>query len=229
MKRLILALCILLIASNAIAEEIDGEVSVSLIDPYKKFIPGFSISFRPDILSWDRMSFGAGVSLYVSSRFNYETTNWIWYAKGYYDPDSTDWYYYDENLVELANYEIFTESRFRFLGKSEDDHWKGWLSLNLGVVDHASARTTFTTIAEQREYVDTLGVTQYEVLQTDRYSVDYNTVHKQSFYAAPGLMIGIGNFFAAYKHWIYFDSRDLIDGEPSQTLGTIRVGYRFLW
>ena len=231
MKRLITTIIIILLNTPfALADEVSGEVGVSWADPYDKGVPGFSASFRPDIFNFGRLSFGGGIAIHVSSRFKYDDTPWIEFEPDpEFQTDSTAWFFYDEYFIELVNYEVFTETRFRLLGDLDDDHWKGWLTLHLGYINQTGRPTQFSEVAEQWEYVDSLGVTQYDVLQSDRFTFTYKTEHDAVFYASPGILVGIGNFIVGYRHWFYFDDKSLIEGEPARQLGTIRVGYRFIW
>jgi hypothetical protein len=231
MKRLILVpIFLLLLIPNASAEEISGEVDVSWADPYDVGVPSFSASFRPDIFNFDRLSFGGGLAIYVSSRLNYETTPLIEFEPDpEFQTDSTVWRFFDDNFTELVNYEIFTETRFRLMGKSDDDHWKGWLTLHLGYVDHTSRRTLYTTVAEYWEHADSLGNTVFERLDSEKFTFSLKTEHDATFYFSPGILVGIGNFIVGYRHWFYLDDKTLIEGEPARNLGTIRLGYRFTW
>ncbi len=208
------------------ADELDLEVNISYIEPYENFVPGFSASIRPDLLKWGRFSLGGGLGIHVSSRFSYETPRWILYLSDYplEDPANDTTYiinahYYDDNLIEIINYEVYLEGRLQLLGDDEDAQWKAWLSLNIGFVDNSSIRT------QHRTYATTPPNEVYDV-DDDRISW---TEHAANLYLSPGLSIGIGNFIVGYRHWIHFDESSLIKGEPARQLGTIRVGYRFIW
>lgn len=215
MKRYLVFLIYFTIVFGAAAEEIDGEIDISFVKPYDRFAPSFCGSFRPEFLKWRSFSLGAGLALHISSRYSYETTDYMAI------PDSTDWYFFNENLIEMVNFEFFGETRWRFLGRSDEAHWKGWLSLNFGAMIHSSNKTTYLTQFEG----DTLGY----VTDTRKYAITFKAKYRTDPFLSPGLLIGIGNFIVGYKHWIYYDDFTLELGKPGRTVGTLRVGYRFLW
>lgn len=232
MKRIFFTIVIFVLACQVNANEINGEVNISWVKPYEKLVPGFNITIRPELLEFGRFSFGGGVGMHISSRFNYDNSpHWmpIDSANAPSYTDSTEWFYYDEDFIELVNYELNIETRFRAFG-NEDERWKGYLTLHAGFIIHASQRTLNQTIAEQLKedyYNDSLYTTS--ILNSDLNTYTFKTEFDPSFYFAPGIMIGIDNFFVGYRHWFYFNDRTLAEGKPAETYFTFRVGYRFRW
>ncbi len=232
MKRLLLLSLIPMLFCNAGANEIDGEINVSWMKPYEIFMPGFNVTFRPEMLELGRFSFGAGLGMHVSSRYNYDNSpNWIEFVPSDTSAitDTTDWFYFDEEYVELVNYELNTETRFRIFG-TEDDHWKGYLSLHAGYILHSAQRTLKQTVAEQLKeefYNDSLYSSS--ILYSEANTFTFKTEFESSFYFAPGVVLGVGNFIVGYRHWFHLSDRALVKGEPAESYFTFRVGYRFIW
>lgn len=215
MKRYLLCLLVLpVLVQYAPAEEINGEVNVSFIDPYERFAPGFCVSFRPEMLDWRGLSLGAGLALHISSRFKYETTE----AQAI--PDTTNWYYFNENLTELANFDLFAEGRWQFLGRFDERNWKGWVTVNAGLIINSAQGTTYQT--------------QYEVdgdyiVSLYKYVLSPGTEYRTESYISPGLLFGAGNFIFGYRHWFFPESAHINRGQPGRMAGTVRLGYRFTW
>lgn len=223
----------LILCAGAAAEEVDGEVNLSLIDPYHRLAPGFCGSYRPEFLQWRNLSLGAGLALHISSRFNYQTTDPVLI------PDSTDWYYYYQRFIEVVNFDFFAEGRWALFGADESQdlettvtgaslthpsRWKGWLTLTCGAVINSGTQSGFLT-----NYQDS-------VAGDYRYIIDFRQGYLQDVvqyrtdpYIAPGILIGIGNFIVGYRHWLFFDHFDIAKGDPARMLGTLRLGYRFIW
>jgi len=234
MRKVLTLLIWLALCGGAAAEEIDGEVNLSMIDPYQRLAPGFCGSYRPDLLQWRRLSLGGGLAMHISSRFNYETTNAALL------PDSTDWYYYYQRFIEVVNFDFFGEARWAIFGADEpraedaaltgaesaqETRWKGWLTLTGGVIVNSGTRSGYLT-----NYQDSVAAGGYHYIIDFRQGylpdeVEYRT----DAYLSPGLLIGIGKFIVGYRHWFYFDHFDIAKGEPARMVGTLRLGYRFTW
>ncbi len=217
MKRITVLLIVLSIAAAATAEEITGEINVSIIDPYDRFVPGFCGSYRPEILQWKGLSLGAGMALYFSGQFKYETTDITDM------PDSSNWYELRESYLEIVNFDFFLEGRWQFLGLSDEAHWKAWLSLSGGAIVHSSVKMIHIT-----EFEEDTTISKY-LIPRDKHENLYKNEYRTDYYLSPGFLIGIGNFIVGYRHWIYFDESALKKGKPGRTFGTIRLGYRFTW
>ncbi|TKJ39709.1 hypothetical protein CEE37_10545 [candidate division LCP-89 bacterium B3_LCP] len=215
MKKAIILLSLFVIAYSASAHEITGEISIGFIDPYDRLAPGFCGSFTPEYLEGKWLSLGAGLALNISNRFNYETTP----ADSI--PGFSDWWEFEERLVELVNFDFFLEGRLKFFGHSEDAHWKGWLTLNSGVIIQSSSGIVYITQFEVDAQDNIIDMLQYTSRSTNKYRTD--------LYLTPGVLIGIGNFVVGYKQWFYPGNSVLELGKPGQTLGTFRIGYRFIW
>ncbi|MFH1861394.1 MAG: hypothetical protein ABH878_01160 [bacterium] len=211
-------LAMLLLTGFCQAEEIDGEINVTYIDPYQRLAPGFACSFRPEFLEWRSLSLGAGLSLQISSRYKYETTEPLAIED---NPNKVGWYYFNENFVELTNFNFFVESRWNYLGTEPESHFKSWITLSFGAIVNSCVKTTYQT-----QYEDSIG--QY-ILDIDKYSFSYQTRYRSEGYVAPGILFGIGNFYFGYQHWFFFDEPELPEGYPGRSRSTIRLGYRFVW
>jgi len=218
MKKYLILFSLLLFAGSALAEEIDGEINVSFVEPYDRLAPGFSGSYRPETLEWRGLSLGAGLALHISSRFRYETTEPLQIA------DTSHfhygWYYFDENFLEITDFDFFVEGRWQFLGRSEESKWRAWLSLIGGMIINSSTVTRYQT-----QYEDS----SYYVVDLVKYSDTFQTEYRSEAYLSPGFLIGIGNFIVGYRHWLVFDNSALKLDEPGRMLGTLRLGYRFTW
>jgi hypothetical protein len=202
------------------SQEIDGEVGAAYINPYHSVLPGFAVSFRPPFLRWKSFSLGAGMGINISSRFQYEGPTEDVPIPPEPEGDSTKhaqgWVYFDENFVELVNFNFFAEVRWQFLTQPEKKAWQGWLTLSGGEVVNSSVKTRYQT-----QYLppDTSGVIEEYEKFTDRFAAKY----RSEPYLAPGIMLGKGNFIFGYQHFVYFDAVDLIKGRP------LRLGYKFTW
>ncbi|MCX6640028.1 MAG: hypothetical protein NTW14_06045 [bacterium] len=213
-KPALLLFCLLLMVP-AQANEIDGEVDISFVNPYEHFMPGFCASYRPEFLRWNRFSVGAGLALNISSRFKYETTN------AQVIPDSLDWYYFDESFAELTNFDFFAEGRFILSNPDLTSKWKTWITLSGGAIINSNTRTVYETLFEQTQ----TGL----LIDLQKYAYYYPIQYRTEGYLSPGLLIGVGDFIFGYRHWIYLDNTKIELGKPSRMVGTLRIGYRFTW
>jgi hypothetical protein len=203
MRTKLIIFILVLIASTSAAEEITGEIDISFLDPYDRLAPGFCGSYWPEIMQYKRMSMGAGLSLSISNRFNYETT-----VAEAVDPVAyPNWYEFEERLIELVNFDFFLAGRWKFAGLDEDAHWKGWLTLHAGAMIQTGNKVTYLT----------------------QYQLSAGSPSRTDVYVAPGILVGIGNFIVGYRHWIYTDESAVELGDPARTLGALRIGYRFTW
>ncbi|MFH1735465.1 MAG: hypothetical protein ABIE92_12215 [bacterium] len=224
MKYLIPCLLLLAMVGVSHAEEITANINVSLVDPYSHVVPGFNISLRPEFADFGRFSFGAGFGMHISNRINYYNSNWIEFVPSdtTYDTDTTDWFYFDEEFIDLIHYEIFLDARYRVLGRSEEDKWKGYLSINLGFVSNAGKQSLKETVAGQHK-------DELNIITSNVFAYNFQTEYENSIYLSPGIQVGVNSFIFGYRHWILFNNRDLIDGKPAQMIGTANLGYRFSW
>ncbi len=221
MNKYFACLILLALAGSCAAEEIDGEVNISLVDPYQRLAPGFCGSIRPDFLQWRGLSLGGGLALHISSRFKYETSDLDTITAA----DSTSsykigWLYFNENFLEVINFEFFVEGRWQFLGRAEDAQWKSWLTLIGGGIINSSVITNYQT-----QYDDSAGY----IVDLEKYVRTFETQYRSEAYLSPGILIGIGNFIVGYRHWIIFNDEALEQGKPARMVGTLRLGYRFTW
>jgi|GEM_PF-3369355 hypothetical protein len=231
MKSCLLLCLAMLLAAIAYAEEIDGEVNVSLLaDPYDKVLPGFGASYRPEILQFGRFSLGAGLIIDISDRFLYDdNTPQVW-------PDSvtpprqgganTQWYFERDFSIEFVNFDFSAEARYQLLESQSERGFKVFLALNAGCI--------FNTAPRYEKLINFLDSTSQ--VTNLHYIVDYveadlslKAKNRADLYLSPGLLFGVGNFYFGYRHWFFFDSFDISDGEPARMLGTVRLGYRFIW
>lgn len=194
--------------------EITGEVNISWLDPYDRLAPGFCGTYWPEFLQYKGLFAGAGLALNISNRFNYETTL-AEPIEGY-----PNWYYFEERLIELVNFDFFLAGRWQFAGRDEDAHWKTWLTLLTGLVLQTGNKVTYLT-----QYYDSLET----IWDIDKYSLSGGAATRTDFYLSPGILVGIGNFVVGYRHWIYTDESAVEPGDPARTNGALRIGYRFTW
>lgn len=216
MKQIILLLTLFALFSSALSEEITGEVDLTMIDPYEKIASGFCLSYRPEILEWKGLSLGGGMGLYITSRFKFQTSDYILME------DSLDWYEFREDYLDIINLDMFLEGRWQLLGLADESHWKAWITISGGLIIHSSVKTTDLT----EIWADT--TTGYFYPMTEN-RIRYTTQQRTEPYFSPGLLIGIGNFVVGYRHWIYADDYAVKPGKPGRTIGMIRIGYRFIW
>ena len=216
----------MLLAAVASAEEIDGEVNVSLLaDPYQKVQPGFGGSYRPEFLQFGRFSLGAGFSISISDRFLYDDNGPLLM------PDSVaqnnkKWYYERDYFIEFVDFDFYAEGRWQFLGDDSKSSTKGWLSLNLGaIVNSATQFINLTNFLDSSNAVNNY----HYIIDYRQTEFSLKAQYRTDLYLSPGLLLGLGNFYFGYRHWFFFDSFDIADGEPARMLGTVRLGYRFIW
>ena len=214
MKRLIIFLLLLMIATDGLSEEIDGEVNIAFVDPYDRLAPGFCLSYRPDFLKWKGLSLGGGLGMYISSRFSYETTDAFPIET---DSTKVGWEFFNEYLMELINFEFFAEARWQLSGRHDDAQWKSWFTLNGGAIIHSGVRTRYQTQFFFDEPLNT-------ITHIEKYYSRFKTRYRTDFYLAPGILIGIGNFTVGYRHWLYTNAETLELGYPGRTLGSLRLG-----
>ena len=226
-------LCIaMLLTTVASAEEIDGEVNVSILaDPYEKVQPGFGGSYRPEFLQFNRFSLGAGLMIHISDRFLYaDNSPQILADSLAYRPGgaNTQWYYEKDFSIEFVDFDFSTEARYQLLSSEGERGLKAFLTLNAGLSINSGARYEKLT-----NFLDSVYIYQGSELHTivDFAQAEFNlkTQYRTDLYLSPGLLLGLGNFYFGYRHWFFFDSFDIADGEPARKLGTVRLGYRFIW
>jgi hypothetical protein len=233
MKRYLILLTCLIFSTAAAAEEIDGEVNISVLnEPYLddfRIAPGFCVSWRPDFLQRDRWSLGAGASLSIASQFQYATSglDTIDSLNAPSLPERWGWLFFNEYFMEVTHPDFFLEGRYRLLGM-EEDRWKGWITLTLG-----EALSSAAVLRQQTQFD-----ADDENAPVFRIPRNFESQTRWEPYLSPGIMVGIKNFIIGYRHWIYFQKLDLEDkyppGQleepyPPRLLGTLRVGYRFTW
>jgi hypothetical protein len=233
MKSYLLLGIAMLLAVAASAEEIDGEVSVSILaDPYKKVQPGFGGSYRPEFLQFDRFSLGAGLMIHISDRFLYaDNSPQVW-------PDSvpvpregganTQWYYERDFSIEFVDFDFSAEARYQLLSSEDERGFKAFLALNAGFIINSGARYEKLTNFLDSTY-NLGGNDLHTIVDFAQAEYTLKTQYRTDAYLSPGLLLGLGNFYFGYRHWLYFDSFDIVKGEPARMLGTVRLGYRFIW
>ena len=221
MRKYLIPLLGLMLCSTAAAEEIDGEINISLVDPYRRLAPGFSGSYWPEFAQWRGLSIGAGLALHISSRFNYENTNLDTITPADTD-DSTRWgkLYFNENYLEIVNFDFFAEGRWQFWGIGKQTRWRGWITVATGAIINSGAITNYQT-----QFRDSASY----AVDIDQYTRAFKPEYRTDLYVAPGFLIGISNFIVGYRHWLFFDHFDIAKGQPPRMLGTFRLGYRFTW
>jgi len=232
MKSCLLLCLAMLLATVASAEEIDGELNVSLLaDPYQKVQPGFGGSYRPEFLQFSRFSLGAGLMIHISDRFLYQDNNPDSLADSLaYRPGgaNTQWYYEQDFSIEFVDFDFSTEARYQLLSSEDEGGFKAFLALNAGFIVNSGARYEKLT-----NFLDSVYTSQGNELHAivDFAQAEYTlkTRYRTDLYLSPGLLLGLGNFYFGYRHWFFFDSFDVADGEPARMLGTVRLGYRFIW
>lgn len=218
MKKFVVIAALLILAGAISAEEIDGEINISYVDPYERIAPGFCGSYRPEALQWQGFSLGAGLALHITSRFQYEET-----PVQVIDDTSHShygWNYFNENFLEITNFDFFAEGRWQFLGISEDLKWRAWLSLTGGFIINSGSVTRYQT-----QYEDSSNY----VIDLVKYSDTFKAEYRTEAYLSPGFLIGIGNFIVGYRHWLILDDSAIDPGKPGRMVGTFRLGYRFTW
>jgi len=230
MKSCLLLCVAMLLAAIVSAEEIDGEVNVSLLaDPYDKVLPGFGASYRPDFLQFGRFSLGAGLMIYISDRFLYQDNNPDSLADSLaYRPGgaNTQWYYEKDFSIEFVDFDFSAEARYQLLSSEDERGLKAFLTLNAGCIINSGARYEKLT-----NFLDSLseGGEVHTIVDFAQAEFNLKTRYRTDLYLSPGLLFGVGNFYFGYRHWIFFDSFDISDGEPARMVGTVRLGYRFIW
>ena len=223
MKRWIFMLAVLILAADVMAEEIDAEVNLSLVDPYGKVATGFTGSFRPEMLEWRGLSLGGGLGLHISNRFKYDQSPLIDFDPGEaYTTDTTTWYYFDKDFIEIINFDLYLEGRWRFFGAGLDDRFKGSITLSAGALIHSVAGTLKRTIWEELD-------SNNEPLGIGVYIFNLESEYRTDLYISPGLLVDIKRFIVGYRHVFYFDDPKLMKGKAGKTVGIFRLGYRFFW
>jgi hypothetical protein len=225
MKYFYVTIACLILAAVSGAEEIDAELNVSLVGkPYEKALPGFGGSYRPDFLQFGEFSLGAGLLIDISDRFLYQNND-PQVMPDSVEQNSKQWYYESDYFIEFVNFDFFAEGRWKFLGEDAKKSLKGWLTLNLGAIINSGAR--YQNLTNFQDSVGTSGIHYIVDFRQAEYTL--TSVYRTDPYVSPGLLIGIGNFYFGYRHWLFFDKFDVDAGEPARMLGTIRLGYRFTW
>ncbi len=225
MKRWIYLLVLLVLAADVMAEEIDAEVNLSLVDPYGKVTTGFTASFRPEMLEWRGLSLGGGLGLHISNRFKYDQSPLNEFDPGEaYTTDTTTWYYFNKDFVEIINFDLYLEGRWRFFGAGLDDRFKGSITLSAGAIINSVAGTLKQTVFEGLNDTDPI-----EILGYGEYTYNLESEYRTDLYFSPGLIVDIKRFIVGYRHLFYFDDPTLIKGKAGRTVGIFRLGYRFFW